>query len=413
MKWLALLLPAIIAFTPVQAADDERDKELEASGARLNRLGISLLGSLPEKTGNVVVCGWNAQRSLALLGTGGAGETRAEISNALGNAEFPEDVKRLRRSFGSDVSKWNDRWARQGGVDGIVPKITWADPCAVWLDSTLKLRPAFSNAVQNVLGASAGTVDFRNNSGKAVVDINQWISTATRGRIPRLLDGNSVTSRTRCALTAATLIKAPWNQTFDAGKTVREPFMTDAGMTASVATMVKRGNFASAVFDDCTAVSVTAAFEFQLLVLVPKAPGGLNSLLSKVTPELLQICATMKESRIELHLPRFRVPAVPRDLQHAFTAIGIRTAFDRMKADFSAMSALPAFVEGAFEASEFQVDELGLSGAGAIVVTSGLLGNPDALPADSIFRVERPFFFALQHRKSGGCLFLGRVAKPE
>jgi serpin B len=59
------------------------------------------------------------------------------------------------------------------------------------------------------------------------------------------------------------------------------------------------------------------------------------------------------------------------------------------------------------------LDEKGTEAAAATVVmmapTSMVGGAP---PKPIVVNVDRPYLFAIQHRESGACLFLGRVMDP-
>jgi len=57
------------------------------------------------------------------------------------------------------------------------------------------------------------------------------------------------------------------------------------------------------------------------------------------------------------------------------------------------------------------LDEKGTEAAAATAVVMAPGGAPrEEQPIE--IRVDRPFFFAIQHVQSGACLFLGRVTDP-
>ena len=101
-------------------------------------------------------------------------------------------------------------------------------------------------------------------------------------------------------------------------------------------------------------------------------------------------------------------------------SLGLKRAFDqpRFSADFGRM-ALPD-PKGYLKLSElfhkafFALDETGTEAAAATaeIITLAPFGVGEEKPKPLEIKVDHPFLFAIQHRKSGACLFLGRVVDP-
>ena len=97
----------------------------------------------------------------------------------------------------------------------------------------------------------------------------------------------------------------------------------------------------------------------------------------------------------------------------------MKSAFDLPPhpANFSRMAS-PASGGNSLRISEVlhrtyvDVDEKGTEAAAATAV----LMAPTAVPVQPrkplVVKVDRPFLFAIQHRPSGACLFIGRVVDP-
>ena len=100
--------------------------------------------------------------------------------------------------------------------------------------------------------------------------------------------------------------------------------------------------------------------------------------------------------------------------------MGMATAFDipQGSADFSRMAPRKPddylAIEKVFHKAFIELDEKGTEAAAATavgVVTLGV-GPPPPPPKPIIVRVDHPFLFAIQHRPTAACLFLGRVVDP-
>ena len=69
------------------------------------------------------------------------------------------------------------------------------------------------------------------------------------------------------------------------------------------------------------------------------------------------------------------------------------------------------YISEIFHKTFLALDEKGTEAAAATAVSMALraaMQKPEPLEV----RVDHPFLFAVQHRPSGACLFLGRVTEP-
>ena len=99
--------------------------------------------------------------------------------------------------------------------------------------------------------------------------------------------------------------------------------------------------------------------------------------------------------------------------------LGMKSAFDnpRGSANFDRMAPRKPddylFISEVFHKTFLALDEKGTEAAAATAV---IMARPTSVaiekPKPIEVRVDRPFLFAIQHRTSGACLFLGRVTDP-
>lgn len=66
----------------------------------------------------------------------------------------------------------------------------------------------------------------------------------------------------------------------------------------------------------------------------------------------------------------------------------------------------PLFLSEVFHKTFIAIDEKGIEAAAATSAPVAASGP------DLEFRADHPFLFAIQHRESGMCLFLGRLTDP-
>src|SRR5207247_8719634 len=92
--------------------------------------------------------------------------------------------------------------------------------------------------------------------------------------------------------------------------------------------------FGYAKRDGFTAVSLTyAGDDLQFLVLLPDDVNGLHALESKLTADMLAGCANLEKRDVDLHLPKFKLQPPTITLAEKFEALGMKTAFDKPKAN--------------------------------------------------------------------------------
>ena len=158
--------------------------------------------------------------------------------------------------------------------------------------------------------------------------------------------------------------------------------------------------------------------EVQFLVLLPDDTNGLAALEAKLTPELLASCASPRTADVILHLPKFRLEPPVFRLGKVLQSLGMKSAFDQPRgaANFDRMAPRKPddylYLSEVFHKTFLTLDEKGTEAAAATAVVmmyaSAIIEKPKPIEV----RVDHPFVFAIQHRPTGACLFLGRIADP-
>ena len=94
--------------------------------------------------------------------------------------------------------------------------------------------------------------------------------------------------------------------------------------------------------------------------------------------------------------------------------MGMPQAFSNA-ADFSGMTGKPDFtISAAIHKAFIDVNEQGTEAAAAtaVVMRATAARMPFPEPPPIVFRADHPFLFLLRDEKTGGILFMGRVADP-
>ncbi|XP_015363038.1 serpin B6-like [Marmota marmota marmota] len=114
----------------------------------------------------------------------------------------------------------------------------------------------------------------------------------------------------------------------------------------------------------------------------------------------------MYKKQVEVFLPQFKLQE-NYDLEEVLRNLGMTDAFDEARADFSGMSSRrDLHLSKVVHKSFVEVNEEGTEAAAATACRIVLLCRPPRFCAD------HPFLFFIQHSRTRGILFCGRVSSP-
>lgn len=376
------------------------------SAPELAGFGFGLLRAGGEPGADACVSPWSAAIALQMARAGAKGDTGREIDAVLG----VDDATRARlratvaKMMPNQVTEWVDDKPRQQ------PAFELSAANAAFVGLLTKLRESYATELQRDFGAAPQRVDFATDQARA--GINRWVESQTKDRIRDLIPAGAVNPETRLVLVNCLYLNARWAEPFDKANTAPRPFQLSDGKQVDVPTMfdqrrMRYGQTKQAQF----ALLPFRGGELQFVVIVPRdgvKPSDVGAEFATDWPRLMQTAAGHE---VQLYLPKFTLEA-RFELSEALKSLGMRAAFDRARADFSAMTDDdPVFVSAVLHTTFVKVDEFATEAAaatGVILAPTGAAPNPQP-PVE--LRADRPFLFAIQHA-SGPLLFVGLVADP-
>jgi serpin B len=349
--------------------------------------------------------------AMSLAYRGAAGKTADEMARTLHFGFPPQDILRANRPL----------------IESLALKAEGRELTAtnaIWIDRSLLLKPAYRADVGDRAGASVRQVDFQQDSDAARVGINQWVETATHGRIRDLLAPPHVTPQTRSILVNTLYLKANWAQPFARTATKTGAFTGLDGRRVQTALMTLQWPRQAIERDGVKAIILSyRGEELEMVVLLPNSAKALPKLEAKLTVQLLDQwlarLATAPMRDTVLTLPRMKFGS-KSDLVPTFKRMGMTAPF-QYGADFAGIAAVQppqSLAIGAIvHQSFFEANEEGSEAAAAtavtnIVVVSGTRRTRPP-PPPIIFRADKPFLFLLRDRRTGLILFIGRYVAPD
>ena len=385
----------------------------EPATTAINSFGLDLLRSAARPDTNALFSPYSMEFALAMTYAGADGVTRDEMAKTL---HFGTNEMQVHRSFAllrTQLDGMMQRSAKvakernEKGNGAVTDPLTFVTANRVFGASGYPFRGGFMDCLRTNYQAPLLEVDFARNPVAATKLINDMVWADTRLRIPNLIPPGALNLETRLVLVNAVYLKAPWAEPFDAHSTRSAPFHLGVGAVADVPMMWKRENVGYTKYNGFTAISIPySGNELQFLILLPDATNGVQALESRMIQ--LAACANLPVREIILALPKFKIAPPTLSLQPILKGLGMKTAFDARSADFTRMARKGVYITGAFHKTFLNLDEKGTEAAAATAVAAGEGIEPKVM----VIPVDHPFIFAIQHRASGACLFLGHVVDP-
>jgi serpin B len=366
-----------------------------------NAFAVDLYGQLGLQAGNLFFSPASISTALGMTYAGAAGTTAAEMQKGL-HFTLPPD--RLHPAMGALLKSMN---ASHPGY-----QLRVAD--ALWAQEGESFLPAYLALTKANYGAGFHPVNFAKVPEKVRLTINQWIEKQTEDKIKDLLQPGVVTEDTRLVLTNAIYFKASWESQFEKAQSLEEDFHVSAAQAVRATLMHREGRYS--YFNGGTFQALEIPYqveELSMIVFLPNDPGGLPALEQSLTPSELERWTGQlhSEPKVILTLPKFKMTR-EFELGNALIALGMKQAFER-SADFSAMTGKrDLWISAAIHKAYIDVDEQGTEAAAATGTVMRSLAMPAQRPQPIVFRADHPFLFLIRDNRSGGILFMGRVADP-
>jgi serpin B len=285
-------------------------------------------------------------------------------------------------------------------------------------EKTYEFVQAYLDQTRAAFGAALEPVDFKKAPDPARQQINAWVEEQTEKRIKDLLPPQSIKPLTRMVLVNAIYFLGDWAKPFDPSRTRDEPFQTSASAKKQAPMMQQTSHFAAAQIGGVRVLAMPyKGGSASLLVVVPEKVDGLAAVEASLSNATLDSWKrALTGQNVAVSLPRFELnPKESLPLSTELEALGMPIAFDREKADLTAMgnpkdATERLHIDEAFHKAFVKVDEKGTEAAAATAVVAAAGGGPPAKPFE--FKADRPFLFFVIDEASGLVLFMGRVTDP-
>lgn len=362
-----------------------------------NLFAFDLYPELNEESKNMFYSPYSISAALAMTYEGARGQTADEIKSVF---HFP-DTDILRPNFAAiynELNKENQEYELKTGN-------------ALWVQQDYPFLEDYINTVEDYYGGKAAGLDFIQETEKSRQTINTFIEEQTNNKIKDLIPEGSLGPMTRLVLTNAIYFKGTWVWEFDESYTEDRDFKITSDNIVQVPTMFMdpdKALFNYAELEDLEILEMPyKGDELSMLIILPKE--DLASIESNLTLENLENWKSqMQETKLgAIYLPKFEFKT-KYFMKENLINLGMPTAFDPGKADFSGMTQVEKlFIDFVIHQAYVKVDEKGTEAAAAVAV-AGIA----AVSLPIVFNIDHPFIFLIQDTETGNILFLGKVVDP-
>lgn len=305
---------------------------------------------------------------------------------------------------------------------------------SIFLDSSIEALQSYAATIKHYYDTGIVSTNFSQHIEAANV-INNWIRTATNGKVTHLVNSGSVflikfnrnciikvcildeVANAVMILTNALYFKVLWKKPFEKTNTIRGNFFKSPTETISVDYMTTTDLFYYVESPRLDAKILRLPYkggQFSMFFILPHTETALQETINRLNlTNLRQDLRLMEQKTVKLLLPKFQYSD-----QNSFTQflrdLGLRQMFQNT-------ASFPGIARGTYyralrclvvsdiiQKTGIEINE---EGAEVHVATDVLVGNKNK-ETNVIFNVSHPFLFFVEDQRSGSILFIGKVIDP-
>jgi serpin B len=361
--------------------------------------GLNVLGAWcrSDPQGNLVLSPASLATGLGMAYLGARGSTAQAMAKVL---HLPAAGSAL-------LAGLRARTQALAGLDG--PGVTLAQSNQVWADPSLPTLRTYLNALATAYAGGVTQVPTLTDPSQAAQQIDQAVSAATDGQIPKLVSPGMLTGM-GWVLTSALYLKAVWAMPFTPSQTSPGQFTTATGAKVT-ATYLNGAGYQVATSDGWTGVQLPyLGGKVSMVALLPPpttAPGSTlsGSCAMPSTTVLDDLAHGGITGSISLPKVDLRSSAGLKDL---LSTLGMGIAFSS-GADFTGLSQQAGDIGFVQQDATLRVNEKGTVAAAATAV--GIVSTAAEAPRGPHITFDRPYLLLIT-TPAGEPLFMVRVVNP-
>ena len=361
--------------------------------------------------GNYMASPLSFRYALGLLLAGASGETKTELLAALGVSSeeewvehclnFNGFVEAFAKSLEDDIEEYN-KMVKQGWIDpnSEAPFRALRVANSVW--KRANIQADFEEAYKQAVSGNYAAEYRWFTEADAIEKINEWASQKTEKMIPELLPKDYETEALAVVLMNALYFKDSWSTKFYEGATKEGDFHALGGKTTRKDFMQQEEKYPY-YEDEDTQLVILPMDGGVYMAFVIGDQEGLAEKISKASRETVRV--RIPKMDLETSFDNGELEAFLRDS-------GVKLAFDRDNADFSAMIDHQIWVDDIIQKTRIKLDEDGVEAA---AVTAIMMRDEAYIMPEKTyeFNADQPFSFYIYTTANDttSILFAGQIVE--
>jgi serpin B len=388
--------------SPSETTPESFDSIRESYGS----FAMDLFMEVKDENSNVFLSPYSVSTALGMTYAGAAGQTAAEMKKTL---QLTLENKEAHQAMGT---------LRQNISCRPDVKYELVTANALWGQDGYAFNPDYLKNLDTFYASPLRVVDFKAAVEQARTDINAWVAQETQNKILDLIPEGKLDASTRLVLTNAIYYKGAWVHPFVELDTEEKPFKLVSGEAVNVPTMTTEAPYDYFEDDNVQAIELPIIATEQgptvdqaFLIVLPK--GDWNEIRTFLSNDgIHRLRRNFAETQIRLYAPKFKFTS-SFSLATALQTLGMQTAFDPKRADFSNLympNEAPIYLSDVIHKAFVDFNEKGVEAAAATAVIGSETSSIP--PEPMILNIDRPFFFAILDKPTDVILFMGQVTDP-
>jgi len=356
-----------------------------------NRFSFKMFREVSELNGaNTFFSPLSLNLALGMLYNGSSGETRTEMAEILGMADFTD----------TEINEYYQKMSQALLKIDPLTEISVAN--SIWYREGFPVKQPFIDVNKKYFDAEVRALDFSRSDAADI--INKWCADKTKNRIKEIINP-PIPGNVMMYLINALYFKSKWQNQFDKKNTRQDDFTNAGGQKVKVNMMEQTADFPYYADQYLQAIEMPYGNQaFSMVAILPANDMIIDELVEHLDNDKWQnIVENLHEREVRLKFPRFKIECeIP--LNDPLMNVGMQRIFYGGFANIGGDLHVSEVKQKTF----VEVNEEGTEAAAVTVIVM-----IESAPMNVSFFANRPFLYLIKEKSTGAILFIGRMDEPK
>jgi serpin B len=330
--------------------------------------------------------------ALGMLYNGASGDTRTEMAEVMGMADFTE----------TEINEYFQLMSQ--ALLKIDPLTDISIANSIWYRTGFPVKQPFIDVNQKYFDAAVKSLDFSKSDAAGI--INKWCAEKTKNRIKEIIE-SPIPDDVMMYLINALYFKSKWQFEFDKKQTKQDDFTKANNQKIKVNMMEQTPTLPYYADQHLQCVEMPYGNEaFSMVAILPGNDMNIDQLVDYLDNTAWQnIVDNLREQNVWVKLPRFKIECeIP--LNKPVKNVGMELIFDEYLADFTkiydkSLLGENLYVSNIKQKTFVEVNEEGTEAAAVTVIEMSRYSAGPGTPSAPIpFFANRPFLYLIKEKST-------------